>query len=576
MQGGNSGLVSDLLSKAVCLLYRSTATLDGNLIRDAAVLSLRCIRMLARLCVPLSIYEERSRYHWGIRSVSEHMRGLARFSDALSRHGANGTAFATILGYLEEVVSSFARDDPPMWQALVELTAVSPAERERLLVFHSKASREMFELALQARCGLAGPELRDSGIDLAYSGDLPDLLARADGKDGLQAGRVLPVVVGIPGASALGRLSPLLSLAASDVLIYPHEMRLLEKRLRHLAIISEADLVGNASAVAAVVGETPPRVDGPDGRASMLGKPKTIDIPGKETTRYSPAQAGPLVDIDPVMEIERLLAESDDSEVAPESPARRAIGDERDLVVERTIEVRLEGGWLIRFEPDDIVQVVRVSGSGSALSERRADSLRRGEKVLIVSGVRRQSLYDLLLARLHGMQGVEIHVALVQRWHDDLAQGYYERWQRPGKGLDELLTEIRRLGSSITTAQALRGWVTGATHSPGAAADIRRVAQVLELPFVQQHWRQIHEAAHRLWGLHISLSQRLNRMLSQEAAGLVEGGDPLLDEVFDRDLGLSLRDFRDSLMVLRVESVTEVNAPVLRSSLATLSKANET
>ncbi len=99
--------------------------------------------------------------------------------------------------------------------------------------------------------------------------------------------------------------------------------------------------------------------------------------------------------------------------------------------------------------------------------------------MLVVSGVRRQSLYELLLARLHGMPGVEIHVALIQRWHDDLAQGYYERWQQQGNGLDDLLADIQRIGSAIKTTQALRGWGTGATYSPDAASDILRVAQVL-------------------------------------------------------------------------------------------------
>lgn len=92
------------------------------------------------------------------------------------------------------------------------------------------------------------------------------------------------------------------------------------------------------------------------------------------------------------------------------------------------------------------------------------------------------------------------------------------------------------------------------------------------MPFVTTYFRQIHKAARRLKGLHINLSARLNRWLASSDAGSVAVGDA--DEVVDSELGLTVEDFRHSLVRLRVLEVTQQQGPFYRPHLGRLEGGN--
>ena len=145
------------------------------------------------------------------------------------------------------------------------------------------------------------------------------------------------------------------------------------------------------------------------------------------------------------------------------------------------------------------------------------------------------------------------------------APGPATTWSRPaGRGYEELLREIRARGCERSAALTVKFWVTGEIICPSDPEDLRRMADVLGIAFIKDHYHRVAKAADRLRGLHRGLANRLNNWLRSQAAGLSSDDD---DSVFDEELGLTLGDFRASLEVLTVRSVQLINGLFLRTSL---------
>ena len=88
-----------------------------------------------------------------------------------------------------------------------------------------------------------------------------------------------------------------------------------------------------------------------------------------------------------------------------------------------------------------------------------------------------------------------------------------------------------------------------------------------KMPFVKQYHHQINRAARRLHGIHISLARRLNTWLEQEA---LTSHRQSFNAVIDEELGLEFNDFREALLILTVESMTEEKGLFLISDLRQL------
>jgi hypothetical protein len=111
----------------------------------------------------------------------------------------------------------------------------------------------------------------------------------------------------------------------------------------------------------------------------------------------------------------------------------------------------------------------------------------------------------------------------------------------------------------------------GEVLCPEDTGDLLRVAEILHMPFVKDNHRHIDKAAQRLRNIHRALARRLNRWLQQEAAGALREGKPDTS-ILDKELGLTFSDFRDSLLILRVESILHREGLYLRSSLGQLER----
>lgn len=206
------------------------------------------------------------------------------------------------------------------------------------------------------------------------------------------------------------------------------------------------------------------------------------------------------------------------------------------------------------------------------------NALRRGDHLLIIPFQRRQSLYDLVIGRVHGHPAIQLHLALIAKWHTELIRGLHE-WSRDellsrhGSARSEaLLAEIRKRGSRLSSGLAVKFWITRATLCPSDPEDIRRVAEVLGLDWIKDNYRKISQAAIRIRGLHRGLANRLNHWLSDRARGLVDSHD---SEIVDQETQLTFGDLRASFLVVEVLHATSIQGPFLRATLGMISKGGQ-
>jgi hypothetical protein len=289
---------------------------------------------------------------------------------------------------------------------------------------------------------------------------------------------------------------------------------------------------------------------------------------------------------DTVSEVARLF-QSDDESTEEESilvdqvdglGAIPAEPSDEKMWCEEAIRVQFDQGWHAHFADDDMLNVARDDG----LDQRYVRALRAGDRVLLIHGQQRQSLYDLLISRIHKHPSIELHLAMIRRWQDDLSVAF-SRWKSgiadPAEvrmhGLRDVNGLLRRMqtqGSQLVANLTLSFWLRGLVLCPLDPEDLRRVAVVLDMGFVRQHYKRIGQAANRLRGLHRGLSTKLNRWLQDRATGPAHKSD---DDVIDAELGLTFGDVQNSLLVLRVmsvESVENVRGPFLNNNLGRVEK----
>src|SRR5207249_7404432 len=104
-----------------------------------------------------------------------------------------------------------------------------------------------------------------------------------------------------------------------------------------------------------------------------------------------------------------------------------------------------------------------------------------------IQGQQRQELYDLLIARVHRHPAFELHSALVKKWQDDFIDAFYR--DREVRTVQQLLRQLRKLGSTLVSPLTLRFWLARNTLCPDDPEDLRRLGEVFGLPFVQQHYK---------------------------------------------------------------------------------------
>jgi len=561
--------ISKAFASAAEALLAAREFQNGRLSTDAVMLGWKYLRAMESVPVPLDVYEREAKSYWGIRRISDLRDDFARFMDAVQSHSLRLHATlqdaAAALSSAHDLLGS---SESPLWLGLANLCVESIGQRR--IVFASRSRREMFSFCLLARFNISEDDLKDIGVELGYLKEAADVDPGAfeETRGRPTASNPSPLLVGMPSRFAEKHLDSLLESGQLEVLLWPHQEAILERRVRHLS--SELSLASrNLGRLLPVLDEqeesalerpTSPR------RVLRLGRRREAmaGALGEELRRKAEMESlwkRP----DASEAVARLfgtaLPVEDDEGYTPQPVLDEAAADRETQLasenawVQEALEISLEGGSHVLFPTDETVNViVRVPG-GAQIEQRYGRSLRAGDEILFIQGQKRQSLYELLVSRVHRDPVIAQYLALVRRWQDDLVRAFSESERRGSMNPDILLQALQVKGSALTSSSTIRIWLRRLVLAPNDAEDLKRIAEVLSLGFVANYYKQIDTAGKRLKGLHINLSARLNRWLASSGAGTVAAGGT--DEVIDAELELTVEDFRHSLLRLRVFDVKQ-------------------
>jgi hypothetical protein len=576
--------ISLALASATEALLTASELQQGRLSTDATTLGWRYLRAIESLPVPLDVYEREAGAYWGVRRLADLRTAFERFVEAVQ--GVSPTLHGALLqtvDALSTAIQTIQTVEPPLWLGLANLCIES--EGRRRIVFSSKSRCQMFSLCLLARFNISEDDLRDVGVRLDYLGRDHDVhvVRPEDAQQRAERNGAVPVFVGLPTRFAERRLDALLHTGRLEVIVWPHQERVLAHRLRALS----AELTFSSRGLGALLPDLEVEKERPQAERSELGEAGALRLgaargalAGRAHDELRRRAAG--VELwkrpDAAEAITSLFAalpstEDDESTTAPplldDSTQAIASSEPPDSAwVPEGYELRFEDGRRLLLARDDKVNVILRKQSGAELDERYVRAIRPGDEILYIQGQQRQSLYGLLVSRVHRDPVIAQYLALIRRWQDDLVRSFAEAERRSGLNPDSLLVELQTRGSELTSPHTIRAWLRRLVLAPNDADDLKRVAEVLSMTFVTTYFRQIHKAARRLKGLHINLSARLNRWLASSDAGSAALGDA--NDVVDSELGLTVEDFRHSLVRLRVGGVTQEQGPFYRPHMGRL------
>ncbi|ABK19430.1 DUF7764 domain-containing protein [Syntrophobacter fumaroxidans] len=583
---------SDTIRDAGQMLGRASQKLEGQFQRDAIAVHWRYLRALESLAAPLDFYEAEAPRLWGLKSFNQLGSACANFRNSCEQVARK------LYGELERIgnLLNVAKDNLenhgcPLWEALSNLCISEPPNGEaRIILFASNARKRLFIFALLARHNITEDDLLDFHTHVVSLNDLRRWIycqhmpvETANTIDLLMPPRSFlwhPVVVGLPSPAIAARLLPVFVQPNVDLVVYPHQCPSFIRRA--------AEWSDRLS--------TNRRTMGTIARLGKIREPEIKTFPSRLTVTEAiemNAETAATLKITPsgqlwkpddaVVEVARIFQNEGDESAEEdylwadqdENSTADTVSDPGNLWCQEAIEVQFEQGWFAHFAPDDIINLVR----NGALEQRYVRSLRTGDFVLLIHGQQRQSLYELIISRVHKHPSIELHLAMIRRWQEDL-RVRFEQWQA-NKGdsaelrafgvrdLNGLLRRMQARGSQLVSTLTLNFWLRGMVLCPLDPEDLQRVAHVLNMSFVLQFHKFILQAASRLRGLHRGLSMKLNRWLAEHATGSVSKND---DEVIDPDLGLTFGDVRSSLLVLHVIRIQNVAGPFLRGSLGLAQK----
>lgn len=584
LAGGGVHEISRALASATEALLTASQLQQGRLSTDATTVGWRYLRAIESLPVPLDVYEREAGAYWGVRRLADLRTAFERFVAAVQGVSpALHSALLQAVDALSTAMRNIEAVDPPLWLGLANLCI--EAEGRRRLVFSSKSRCQMFSLCLLARFNISEDDLREVGVRLDYLGRNHDEAVVEPGGAEQHAERrgAVPVFVGLPTRFAERRLDALLHMDRLEVVVWPHQERVLAHRLRALSAELAFSSRGLQALLPEIEVEDHSRAGRPDeggeSRALRLGAARGV-VAGRahEELHRRATEIELWKRPDAAEAITSLFAALPSAEDDEGTSAIPLLDDTAQAVVSAEpaesawvsegYELLFEDGRHLLLARDDTLNVILRRQSGAELEERYVRAIRPGDEILYIHGQQRQSLYALLVSRVHRDPVIAQYLALIRRWQDDLVQSFGEAEHRNGLNPDRLLAELQTRGSTLTSPHTIRAWLRRLVLAPNDADDLKRVAEVLSMTFVTTYFRQIHKAARRLKGLHINLSARLNRWLASGDAGsaALTGAD----DVVDSELGLTVEDFRHSLIRLRVAKVTQEQGPFYRPHMGRL------
>ncbi|MBM7854318.1 hypothetical protein JOC37_000691 [Desulfohalotomaculum tongense] len=215
-----------------------------------------------------------------------------------------------------------------------------------------------------------------------------------------------------------------------------------------------------------------------------------------------------------------------------------------------TVEAReiifTDGSRMFCAADDNLKKIEGVSG---AIYSIKVKKLKAGDRVVIIRGNARNSLYDLILEKNEEQPQVDLDTKYIRFWQRSINDAFYRR----GLTYEEIHSMLVRLGSRITSSATIGNWIRGDVMGPEDPEDIKRLGIVLGLDELTKSWKMIYRAMKRLRRIHRVVAVQLNRVIiaSSSTNLLVEPDDELVE------WGLSMADFRDALTVKTIEEISE-------------------
>lgn len=565
LNGQRTFEVADQLAQCYPRLVRHVGQAHGQLARDALSVAWRYLRLLESLPVPVALYEAECVNYWRMPSLARIKATLERFVQALAGDGALRSDLAFSYERLAAAHAMLGdQGDSPLWLAAANLAIESNSPS--VFVFQSRAHRDLFRFALLSKFNISEDDLRGIGVSMRALSDF----SRRD--DVSQGGRA--TLVGLPSRASEWRVEAVLECKDVRAIVWPHLEDTLQRRASEWSLRLSGGCDGPSplrmAAGVARSGDARVRVVG--SRALQIGELALGGVP-----QSSAAGLALWKRPDAAEAIRALFAtQAAEEDGGDDSAAFGPGGEMADAAappgqedwVEEALKVVLDDGSQILLPLDDYVNVIARTGESVNVVPRYSRSLRAGDEILLVHGEHRRGMYDLLVSRVHSHATIAPWLGLIDRWHQDLRRAFIQGKRRSGVTFEGILRELRIQGSSITTSASVRGWVLGLTLAPSDWQDIRRLGDILDVAVAKQFAREIGNAAGRLAGLHRSLSNRLNRWLESEDAGAAALSGT--QAIVDADLGLTIDDFKHSLVRGRIALVAQIHGPFLRSHIGHL------
>ena len=547
----------------------------------------RLYREIETLHVPLPLREAEVSRIWGMAPIERQVATCRRFQEVIAaKDGKTASDLRQVSDALSDSIEYLKISEPPLWRALVELVH-EEAEygSARLITFHSRAKKTLFVLALLAKFNISEADLKYLRNWIFSIADLSDhgRFQAPESKSGHKEIPVdlspIPILVSIPSAAQLAKFWPAFLGEDLNVVIHGTEKVKLSRRVRIWSSALSPDLRRFSQAIADF-GRLRPPTDVPNiAERIRLGAHRHIKISG---TLGKSAVQTPSTSLWTGSDLEDELTwlfEIDDDRSALQDSDNGHEGSEGDFDpwVEDALEIEFSGGWRGLFDRQD--KLLHIDGATAQCDERYVTAIRLEDTVLIIPFQKRQSLYDLVINRVHKHPSIELHLVVLRRWHEELVVGF-ERWATKlgvNKGSMKLasqafLEKLQNKGSSLTSSQTVRYWVSGTTLCPLDPKDISRVGEILDLHFVKEQHGRIAKAATRIRGLHRGVSNRLTNWLHYWSRGIADSHDK---QVIDVETELTFGDIRASFIIVDVVTIEKVRGPVLRSELGEITRGSK-
>lgn len=571
--------------------------LKSRLESDAVLVHWRYFRALESLSVPFEFYEAEANKFWGLQSLKKLSNICAHFCDVLNEMRSSICANLEKTGVmLNDAEKLLENDGCALWEICVNFCIVDHAKEEsRLLVFPSDSRKRLFLFALLARFNTTEDDLKKMQVYVTCFNEIhrKTKLQNNVSTEGVSIGPafdlpcsdiVHPIIVGLPSLLITPQIYYTLLFPETDIFLYPHQLSTFINRQSEWSDRIGRNFSHNANTLANISNLEKPIFDPiPEGRIVLMD---TIEVDIETVKKTKRIQIDKVwLPNDTALEVDRLFhidgdIDSEDLVITNNLDSKEnmpEIEQIEEICCEEAIKVKFDQGWCAFFNPDDKINIIQDKG----LDQRYVRSLKINDKVLMVYGSERQNLYDLIISRVHKHPSIELHLAMIHRWQEELRFAY-NRWRlqlgSKNEGLassrdkEVLLKRMQELGSKLGSTGAIYTWLKGYILCPDEPEDLKRVAEILDIGFVKQYYKIIYQAANRLRGLHRGLSIKLNRWLQDQAVGTLRRDD---DDIIDEELGLTFGDIRNSLLILSVLNVETLRGPFLRNNLGRIEKEDQ-